>query len=219
MPNRSYNQLCPIARSLDVLGERWTLLVIRELLLGPKRFKELQISLPSMGPNRLSDRLVALVEEGVIRQVEGPPQAYELTEMGERLRKPVLALGLWSVDQMIKSTKAPKNGRAELIALCLTGACDPDAAKDLREIYEFIVGDSHFHVRAERGTLLARSGPPSMLANAVIECDFPTFVALSLRQVTPAQAVRSGNAILRVGAQSAFTRAFRLLGYKAERAV
>ena len=57
MPNKTYGQLCPMARALDVLGDRWTLLVIRELLLGPKRYKDLLATLPAMGTNRLSERL------------------------------------------------------------------------------------------------------------------------------------------------------------------
>lgn len=69
MTNKTYGQLCPLARSLDVLGDRWTLLLIRELLLGPKRFKDLLAILPAMGTNRLSERLAMLVQNGVIQQV------------------------------------------------------------------------------------------------------------------------------------------------------
>ena len=82
MSNRTYGQVCPLARALDVLGDRWTLLVIRELLLGPKRFKELLLLLPAMGPNRLSDRLAMLVSSGVIRPITvglAASPGYELT--------------------------------------------------------------------------------------------------------------------------------------------
>jgi DNA-binding HxlR family transcriptional regulator len=65
MATRTYRQMCPVARALDVVGERWTLLVVRELLLGPKRFKELMASLPAMGTNRLSDRLKTLTAQGM----------------------------------------------------------------------------------------------------------------------------------------------------------
>src|SRR4051794_41377304 len=88
VPTKTYGQTCPLARSLDVLGERWTLLVIRELLLGPKRFKHLLAALPAIGSNRLSDRLKGLEEAGVIRQNTLPAPAavpvYELTEAGGR---------------------------------------------------------------------------------------------------------------------------------------
>src|SRR5438105_13047677 len=93
---KTYGQMCPLARSLDVLGERWTLLVIRELLLGPKRFKHLLAALPAIGSNRLSDRLKGLEEAGVIRKSTLPAPAavavYELTPAGERLRAPLIAL-------------------------------------------------------------------------------------------------------------------------------
>ena len=95
MPNKTYGQLCPIARSLDVLGERWTLLVVRELLLGPKRFKDLLAVLPAMGTNRLSERLASLTADGIIRKSALPPPAsisvHELTERGEQLRGPLMA--------------------------------------------------------------------------------------------------------------------------------
>ena len=68
VPTKTYGQMCPLARSLDVLGERWTMLVIRELLLGPKRFKHLLAVLPAIGSNRLSERLRGLEEAGIIRE-------------------------------------------------------------------------------------------------------------------------------------------------------
>jgi DNA-binding HxlR family transcriptional regulator len=75
--------MCPIARALDVLGERWTLLVVRELLLGPKRFTDLLTILPAMGTNRLSERLKTLQAAGVVTRRTLPPpagaQVYELT--------------------------------------------------------------------------------------------------------------------------------------------
>ena len=88
---RTYGQMCPIARSLDVIGERWSLLIVRELLLGPKRFKDLLGELPAMGTNRLSDRLKTLEADGVIAKATLPPpgeaHVYVLTELGERLRE------------------------------------------------------------------------------------------------------------------------------------
>src|SRR6266542_588787 len=94
---KTYGQMCPLARALDVLGERWTMLVIRELLLGPKRFKHLIAALPAIGSNRLSERLKGLEDAGIVRRSTLPPPAavavYELTAEGERLREPVIALG------------------------------------------------------------------------------------------------------------------------------
>ncbi len=77
---RNYGQVCGVARSLDLLGERWTLLVIRELLLGPKRFGALEDALPGIGPNLLSARLSTLIDEGLVeRSMLGPPASAAAT--------------------------------------------------------------------------------------------------------------------------------------------
>src|SRR5687768_17359781 len=75
VPTKTYGQMCPIARSLDVLGERWTMLVIRELLLGPKRFKHLLAVLPAIGSNRLAERLRGLEAAQIIHKTTLPPPA------------------------------------------------------------------------------------------------------------------------------------------------
>jgi DNA-binding HxlR family transcriptional regulator len=96
---RSYNDLCPIARALDVVGERWALLVVRELLLGPQRFSDLRAALPGVSSNLLTDRLRELEVRGVVRRRVLPPPAgssvYELTERGRRLEAVLDALGEW----------------------------------------------------------------------------------------------------------------------------
>src|SRR5947199_10383546 len=98
MPTKTYGQMCPLARSLDVLGERWTILVIRELLLGPKRFKHLLAALPAIGTNRLADRLRGLEAAGIARKAvlrpPAPVPVYELIADGERLRDRLPDLGL-----------------------------------------------------------------------------------------------------------------------------
>jgi DNA-binding HxlR family transcriptional regulator len=103
MATRSYNQICGLAQSLDLLGERWTLLIVRELLLGPKRFGALRDALPGINANLLSARLRSLTEAGIVEAVELPPpaegvSAYALTERGEGLREPLMGLALWGMD-------------------------------------------------------------------------------------------------------------------------
>lgn len=98
---RGYRQACGIARGLDIVGERWALLVVRELLLGPKRFTDLQQALPTASPNALSERLRGLTDAGVVRRRQLPPPAgakvYELTEWGARLKPILLELGTWAL--------------------------------------------------------------------------------------------------------------------------
>jgi DNA-binding HxlR family transcriptional regulator len=96
---RSYADPCGIARALDVVGERWALLVIRELMLGPRRFGQLRDGLPDMSPNVLTQRLRELEEDGVVRKVMLEPPAsvtvYELTDQGRELEAVLVALGRW----------------------------------------------------------------------------------------------------------------------------
>ncbi|MEU4191613.1 helix-turn-helix domain-containing protein [Kribbella sp. NPDC026611] len=97
---RGYRQACGIARGLDIVGERWSLLVVRELLLGPKRFTDLQQALPTASPNALSDRLRELAHAGVVRRRQVPPgnvRVYELTTWGRGLEPIVVALGTWAL--------------------------------------------------------------------------------------------------------------------------
>src|SRR5215217_1420527 len=131
LPTKTYGQMCPLARSLDVLGERWTMLVIRELLLGPKRFKHLLAVLPAIGSNRLS----------------------------ERLRDPLIALGLWGLDLPLDDRIDPQTARAELVALCLAGTQTKLLDPSRRETFEFHVGDEVFHFQLRHGRFLPRSGP------------------------------------------------------------
>src|SRR3712207_5891120 len=102
MSKRSYNQYCAVARSLDIVGERWTLLVVRELLTGPKRFKDLLEGLPGIGTNLLTARLKDLEGYGVVHRVTLPPPAaskvYELTELGRLLEPVIAALGRWGLE-------------------------------------------------------------------------------------------------------------------------
>ena len=217
MGNKTYGQLCPVARALDLLGDRWTLLLIRELLLGPKRFKDLLAMLPAMGTNRLSERLAMLVESGVISPATlaapAVAPAYALTILGEQLRKPLLALGLWGLNLPVDERADPASARAELVALCLTGVADPAATAGLHEVVEFQVGTEVFHLQINDGEVLARSGAAA-LPSLQAQCTMATFMALALRQVTPTGALRQGQVTLLRGSQQAFTRVFKILANK-----
>ncbi|GAB3913994.1 transcriptional regulator [Microlunatus endophyticus] len=98
---RAYRQICGVARALDLVGERWSLLVVRELLLGPKRFTDLRDGLPGASPNALTERLTELTAAGILRRRRLPPPSaswvYELTDWGRELEPIVLALGTWAL--------------------------------------------------------------------------------------------------------------------------
>jgi DNA-binding HxlR family transcriptional regulator len=120
---RSYNDLCPIARALDVVGERWALLVVRELLLGPQRFSDLRDALPGVSSNLLTDRLRELEARGVVRRRVLPPPAgssvYELTDRGRRLEPVLDALGEWGA---MESPAADGSLSATAVLLFLRGS-------------------------------------------------------------------------------------------------
>ena len=214
---KTYGQMCPLARSLDVLGERWSILVIRELLLGPRRFKHLLAALPGIGSNRLSDRLRGLEDAGIVRKTVLPAPAtvpvYELTLDGERLRDPLLALGLWGLDLPLDERIDPGTARADLIALCLTATQTELVDPSRRETFEFHVGDEVFHLQLRDGRFLARSGPSPTDPTLRVACDLQAFMELALRQVTPSQALKDRLVTILHGTRTSLTEVFRVLAY------
>jgi DNA-binding HxlR family transcriptional regulator len=99
MPKKDYGQRCPVARTLELVGDRWTLLIVRDLLRGPRRFQDLQTGLPGLAPNILSERLKLMEEHGLVARrfySDHPPRAgYQLTPKGQELRVVIGALAAW----------------------------------------------------------------------------------------------------------------------------
>jgi DNA-binding HxlR family transcriptional regulator len=127
--SRSYGDSCGIARALDVVGERWALLVVRELLFAPQRFSELRHALPHISSNLLADRLRELEHNGVIRRGLAPtegPQVYQLTEWGRKLEPILLALGDWGIDA--PQPPPPTALSATSVLIFLQRAARPDPA-------------------------------------------------------------------------------------------
>ncbi len=195
---RTYGQMCPIARSLDVIGGRWSLLIVRELLLGPKRFKDLLSQLPRMGTNRLSDRLKTLEADGVITKTTLPPpgeaHVYVLTELGEGLRQVVASLALWGRSLPIDDRIDPSTGRGVLLALVRCATAPAELIRDVRETYDFTIGDERFHIIVAAGIALPRSGPSPITPDVSIQCDVATLLMLDRRVLTPAAARRERGA-------------------------
>ena len=99
---RSYQQYCSLARALDIIGERWTLLIVRDLLGGPRRYKDLQESLDGIGSNLLAARLKDLESAGLVENIKQPPpssvKSYQLTARGRTLEPTVASLAHWGLD-------------------------------------------------------------------------------------------------------------------------
>jgi len=161
---RTYDQRCGVARSLDVLGERWTLLVVRELLLGPKRFGALRGALPGLGPTLLSQRLARLVDHGVVELTELPPPAsvrvYALTARGEALRPAVDALAVWGFP-LLAGEPAPSTARGSWMAYTLCAAADAGAARAHDGLVAaFDVDGDRFWIEVADGAARAGHGVP-----------------------------------------------------------
>jgi len=214
MPKRTYGQMCSIARALDAVGERWSLLIVRELLLGPKRFKDLLTVLPAMGTNRLGERLKQLEADGVVAKQTLPPPAgvpvYVLTELGERLRPVITHLALFGMDLPLDERIDRDTARAELIALLRADLSRPAASTGVHEAYQFQVGHEVFHVVADDGVVRARSGPSPTPPAVSASCDFETFFGLVSGRLSASRAVKEGRVEIE-GPVPALTRATRVL--------
>jgi len=188
--NRSYGDQCGVARSLDVIGERWALLIVRELLLGPKRFNDLLAGLDGASPNVISQRLRELTGSGVIRQRDlGPParvRVYELTDWGRELEPVVLHLGQWG-------TRAPLPEGArwglDSLLLALQATADPLVVNGR---YELRVGADVFTVDGTSGSVRVRRGTADR-PDAALTTDADTLHAVVLGKRSIAETAGSGD--------------------------
>ncbi|MET0133427.1 MAG: winged helix-turn-helix transcriptional regulator [Kibdelosporangium sp.] len=197
MDSRTYNQYCATARTLDLVGERWTLLLVRELLTGPKRFGDLQKSLRGMGTGLLAARMKHLEQEGLAHKITLPPPArtpaYALTEAGRELGPAVLALARWGTKWAMGERREEETFHPGWAVLAMEAFFDPAAAADLRVVFEFRIGDEVFHARVDNGSIEARHGP-AQHPDAVIETSDEVFAGLAEGRSTLADAVRNGTA-------------------------
>jgi DNA-binding HxlR family transcriptional regulator len=157
---RSHEDGCGIAHASDLLGQRWALLVVRELLLGPKRFTDLRAGIPDISPNVLGQRLRELEESDIVqRRKLGPPaavQIYELTEWGRELEPAVLALGLWASG----SPAFPRGVEMgpDSLVLALKSTFQPEKADGLDATYELLLGEIPFNISVKAGEFEAARG-------------------------------------------------------------
>ncbi|MFF2369337.1 winged helix-turn-helix transcriptional regulator [Agromyces sp. NPDC058110] len=155
---RTYSDACGVARAMDLVGERWALLVVRELLLGPKRYADLASALPGISTNVLGARLTELAESGVLRKRRlAPPtpvDVYELTPWGADLREVVLALGRWGARTPLDPSRSLSPSS---FALSLLTNFDPAAAEGVEARFAVTIGGERFvGVLADRGLSVER---------------------------------------------------------------
>jgi DNA-binding HxlR family transcriptional regulator/putative sterol carrier protein len=194
---RTYGDGCAIAWALDVVGERWALLVVRELLLGPKRYTDLRRGLPNASPNVLSQRLDELERAGVVRRYKLPPPAgsrvYELTDWGRELEGIVMSLGRWGARSPTPPSDAPIGVDSTILAL--RARFDAGAARGLRAGYELRLGEDRFRIEVANDQIeVARGDAPQ--PDATIDTDPDTLNAVLWEGRSLADAQRSGKMTL-----------------------
>ncbi|MFC4004561.1 winged helix-turn-helix transcriptional regulator [Prauserella oleivorans] len=213
MSKRQYGQFCGLARAVDLVGERWALLIVRDLLVSPKRFTDLKRGLPRIPTNVLSARLKELEAGGVVeRRVRPRPDGsvvYELTDYGRDLEDIVLAFGRWGARSL--GEPGPDDIlTSDAFVMALRATFHADEARDVAVGYEIRLGDVVVGARVHHGTLDAN---PGELADAdlVIETG-PAIRSLLAGEMTAAEALDSGAVAVKGEAAllETFTRIFRL---------
>jgi DNA-binding HxlR family transcriptional regulator len=210
---RVYNQHCGLAHALDLIGERWSLLIVRELLAGPRRYTDLQGGLVGIPTNVLAGRLREMEAGGLLHKHALPAPAssvvvYELTPEGESLTGVVDELARWGMRTLAPTTEG-RPFRAHWLVLALRASFDAIAAKGVSESYEFTIeGDDVISFTVSNGEGRASVGAAERPA-VRIKADADTFLALTADALDGVQAFERGPLI--EGSPAAIARMRRIL--------
>ncbi|MFH9822452.1 MULTISPECIES: winged helix-turn-helix transcriptional regulator [Streptomyces] len=204
-PRRSYDQYCSAARALDTVGDRWTLLIVRELLAGPRRYTDLHADLPGVSTDVLASRLKDMERDGLATRRRLPPpgaaSVYELTGRGRALLPVLQALGAWGQAEL--GERGPTDAiRAHWFALPLLRALEGEGLVEVR------LDEGHFHlfVGADEGPVYghgAAPGPP----DALLVMDTATCTAVAQGKLSLVDAVRAGS--IAVSGEGALAKGLR----------
>lgn len=198
MTRRNYSQFCGLAHALDVVGERWTLLIVRELNSGPKRYNQLADALPGVGTSLLATRMRQLESDGVVTRkllLDQPSTAvaYELTDAGRELATAVIPLALWGArHQMDEADAGAEVFRAEWALAFLAGSGVGDIPADLAADYEFHIGDSVACMHIRDGRMTVTPGPAAASADVVVRTSAKVIGAIAGQRTDIGEAVRTG---------------------------
>jgi DNA-binding HxlR family transcriptional regulator len=194
VPEHRYHQYCALARTLDVAGDRWTLLIVRELAPGPRRFTDLMDGLPGISRNILTERLRGLEGAGILVRRDLPPpaarQVYELTDDGHDLAAAMAPLIAWGY-RRIGEPGPGDTFRARWPAVAMAGLADREAAEGVSESYQYVVGDSAFYFDVEDGSIELHDGRVGDPAVVVIT-DAETWAAIVSGRTTTSSAASTG---------------------------
>ena len=194
MAQHRYQQYCALARTLDVAGDRWTLLIVRELTPGPRRFTDLIDGLPGVPRKLLTDRLRALEGDGIIARHELPPpaarQVYALTGDGRDLAVAMAPLIAWGARRM-DDREPGESFRARWPAVAMVGLADREAARGVSETYQYLIGDSAFHFTVNDGSIDLHDGRAQDPA-VTLATDEETWADIASGKMTAASAAATG---------------------------
>ena len=194
MSDHGYQQYCALARALDVVGTRWTLLIVRELWPGPRRFTDLVDDLPGISRKLLPERLRDLERDGIITRREltlpAARQVYELTNDGRDLAVAMAPLIRWGTRRLGKRERGD-DFRGRWSAVGMMVLANRDAAKGVKETYQYLVGDSAFHFIVDDGVIEVRDGD-SEDAVVVVTTDEETWRDIVSGKTTATAAAASG---------------------------
>jgi DNA-binding HxlR family transcriptional regulator/putative sterol carrier protein len=194
MSEHRYDQYCALARALDVIENRWTLLIVRELRPGPRRFTDLVDGLPGVSRKLLTERLRELEQEGLVARRTLPPpaarQVYELTAEGRELATAMTPLIAWGT-RRLGERRPDEVFRPRWASVAMAGLADRDAAKGVNETYQYVVGDSAFYFTVDDGTIDLHEGRADDAA-VVVTTDDDTFADIASGAIATSSAIATG---------------------------
>jgi DNA-binding HxlR family transcriptional regulator len=212
---RRYDQYCPVCHALELVGERWALLIVRELLKGPKRYTDLLEGMPRVGTNILAARLRELERGGIVQKRKLPPPAastvYELTEYGRELEEPLYALARWGA----RSLPPPVDGEdfyPDWGLNAFAALLDAQAARGLAATYVVRVADDVYTVRLKDSTVHVEVGAADE-ADLDFATDLETFFGLASGDLDPHVALSGGDVTIEAGKPVDLERFFSVFNF------
>lgn len=213
MKTRAYGQFCGLARALEVVGERWAVLIVRDLLVGPRRFTDLHRGLPKIPTNVLTARLKELEAAGVVRRRVLPRPSgsviYELTEYGAELEDVLIRLGRWGA-KLLDEPRSEEIITVDSMVMAMRSTFHPEAARGLHVGFELHFGPIVIHARVDNGKVQAAAGPLAA-PDLVIEAG-PAIKELMTGAIGPTEAIKNGIVRLKGNAKllTRFAEIFRI---------
>ncbi|MEQ8675188.1 MAG: helix-turn-helix domain-containing protein [Aggregatilineales bacterium] len=218
---RSYHQYCPIAYSLDLVGDRWTILVVRELIYGPRRYTDIQRGLPKMASNLLSRRLTGLEESGLLHTRHLPPPAaitvYELTDYGRTLKILIDAHTRWGLHLMIQNQSLFAEDFLGIMPLlnALNVLFDAEAGREATLTAELHIGDEVVHCEIANGKIHIAQGAATQ-PDVIAQAEPKTVLMLAVGSINLTEALKSGMIAIQRGEEATLKTFFDLFRFPVE---